>query len=142
MIRNRIKDILKELRKLSKKESIQKIVHNYLMSVPGVGFITAMTFYSEIISMRLFPTFDQLASFVGLVPDVDASGERETTTGLTFRRNRHLPSHVGGISLVCCSIGSSYDTEVSRIDSKDEEATGDYSYSQKIAESDALCLVK
>jgi len=90
LTRNRIKDILKELRGLSRKPAIEKIVHNYLKSVPGVGFITAMTFYSEIIDMSRFPTFDQLASFVGLVPDVDASGERETTTGLTFRRNRHL----------------------------------------------------
>jgi len=90
LTRERIKNIIKELREISRRPPIKKIVHEYLISVPGVGFITAITFYSEIIDMRRFPTFDQLASFVGLVPDVDASGDRETTTGLTFRRNRHL----------------------------------------------------
>jgi transposase len=89
-VRDRIKDILKALRSRARKPPIQHIVFDYLMSVPGVGFITAMTFYSEIVDMHRFPSFDKLATFVGLVPDVDSSGERETTMGLTFRQNKYL----------------------------------------------------
>jgi transposase len=88
--RNRIKDILKTLRLISRKPPIKKIIHDYLMSVLGVGFITAITFYSEIMDIHRFSSFDKLAAFVGLVPDVDASGDRETTTGLTFRQNQYL----------------------------------------------------
>ena len=87
---NRVKDILKTLREISRRPPIKAVVHDYLMSVPGVGFITAITFYSEIVDMNRFSTFDQLASYVGLVPDTDASGEREATTGLTFRQNKLL----------------------------------------------------
>lgn len=88
--RARVKDILRTLRTISRKPPVNTIVHDYLMSVPGVGFVTAITFYSEIIDMHRFASFDKLASFVGLVPDTDASGDRETTTGLTFRQNKYL----------------------------------------------------
>ena len=88
--RQRTKDIIHQLRVYSKESPIKEIVHDYLMSIPGIGFITAIIFYSEIIDMKRFHKFDHLASFVGLVPDVDASGDRETIKGLTFRRNRYL----------------------------------------------------
>ena len=88
--RNRIKDILKTLRTISRRPPIKQIVFDYLMSVPGVGFITAITFFSEIVDMHRFSCFDQLASFVGLVPDTDSTGEREINTGLTFRQNKFL----------------------------------------------------
>jgi transposase len=88
--RTQTKTLLKELRILSQAPPIRKVVHELLRSVPGVGFITSMTFYAEIMDMNRFRSFDQLASFAGLVPDTDSSGERDTDTGLTFRRNRHL----------------------------------------------------
>ena len=89
-IRERIKTILKQLRTLGKSSPIKEIVHDYLMSVSGVGFKTAMIFYSEVIDMNRFPNFDHLACYVGFVPDMDASGEKEVNTGLTFRQNRYL----------------------------------------------------
>lgn len=88
--RIQIKEILKTLRQISRKDNIKPIVHDYLMSVPGVGFITAITFYAEIVNIKRFPNFDQLASYIGLVPDTDSSGEKEISTGLTFRQNKHL----------------------------------------------------
>jgi transposase len=55
-----------------------------LETIPGVGFITALTFYSEIIDMKRFSHFDRLKSFVGLAP------ETVIQKGLTQRHNRHL----------------------------------------------------
>ncbi len=40
--------------------------------------------------MNRFRSLDHLASYVGLVPSVSASGERESSRGLSFRRNRYL----------------------------------------------------
>ena len=37
-----------------------------LMKIPGIGFITAVTIYSELIDINRFPKLDNLASYVGL----------------------------------------------------------------------------
>ena len=55
-----------------------------------MGFVTAITLYTELIDMNRFKRLDDLASYVGLVPSVNASGQKETTRGLSFRRNRYL----------------------------------------------------
>ena len=86
----RIHRIVKTLRDYSREEPIRRIVRDYLMSVPGVGFITAILFYSEIIDMKRFGDFDHLAAYVGFIPDVEGSGDREVTLGLTRRQNRYL----------------------------------------------------
>ena len=63
---------------------------SYLQSVFGIGFITAITLYSELIDIHRFPDFDHLASYVGVIPAVKASGEQDTTRGMTKRQNRYL----------------------------------------------------
>ena len=77
------------LRKYCREYGIQEEVKN-LRRVPGVGFVTAMTIYGELMDMSRFRSIDQLASYVGLVPSISASGERESSLGLSFRRNRYL----------------------------------------------------
>lgn len=61
-----------------------------LMTIPGIGFITAVTLVSEIVDIARFPSLDELCSAVGLVPSTGDSGERTTTRGLTNRKNRYL----------------------------------------------------
>ena len=60
------------------------------MSVPGIGFVIAMTLYTEIITIGRFNRFDALASFVGLVPSVSGSGEQEWDNGMTPRSSSFL----------------------------------------------------
>lgn len=62
----------------------------YLLSVPGIGFVTAVTLVTEIIDIDRFKNLDQLASFVGLVPSTNSSGEKDRDTGLTPRKNKYL----------------------------------------------------
>ena len=64
-----LKTFLKQLRAESKAEGIASVISS-LISVPVVAFITAMSLYTEIINIKRFNTFDQLSSFVGLVPSV------------------------------------------------------------------------
>jgi transposase len=61
-----------------------------LKTVPGVSTLTAMILLTEICDLARFATLDQLASYVGLIPDTKASGETERIGGLTFRRNAQL----------------------------------------------------
>ena len=61
-----------------------------LLTVPGVGFKTALVLYTEIIDMRRFPTLDHVKSFAGLVPSTDSSGDSDRARGLTYRSNKRL----------------------------------------------------
>lgn len=88
--RKRILEITQSLRGYIKQTPIwDKVIRN-LLSIPGVGFLTAATLYTEIIDICRFDTLDKLASFVGLVPTSHSSGEHEKTGGVTPRRNPHL----------------------------------------------------
>jgi transposase len=87
--RRRLVEILRLLRRYCREYGIWEEVKN-LRSVPGVGFVTAMTLYGELMDMSRFRSIDELASYAGLVPSVSDSGERENNLGLSFRRNRYL----------------------------------------------------
>jgi len=89
-IRGQISRIIKELRKnVNSREDSREIIE-LLLSVPGVGFITALTLYSEIIDINRFKRLDELAAYVGLAPAVYSSGEKEKTLGLSKQRNKYL----------------------------------------------------
>jgi transposase len=65
-----------------------------LMSIPGIGCVTAMLLLLEIGNIRRFKSFDQLNSFVGFYPGTFSSGERNRDTGLSFRRHNQLRTHL------------------------------------------------
>ena len=62
----------------------------YLRTVPGIGFIIAFTFFTEIIDIYRFQKSDQLISFVGLIPSVYGTDDKEHILGLTNRCNKYL----------------------------------------------------
>ncbi len=66
------------------------LIFQNLLTIPAIGFKSAITLYSEIIDMNRFPNFEHLKSYVGLVPLVSSSGETEYTRGLTYRSNKLL----------------------------------------------------
>ena len=61
-----------------------------LMTVPGIGFITAVTIYAELMDIKRFRRLDTLANYVGLTPAVHSSGEKEHTLGLKMQHNKYL----------------------------------------------------
>ncbi len=89
-IKNQLAQTTRLLRSYSQNKEFHHIVHNCLMSVPGIGFKTAITYYTEIMTMSRFPKLDHFVAYVGLVPSVSASGDREITKGLTRRQNSYL----------------------------------------------------
>jgi len=67
-------------------------MYNLLQSIPGIGPITAIALISELGPMDRFRKTTQLASFVGLTPRVNNSGDKERTAGITSRNNKYLRS--------------------------------------------------
>jgi len=60
-----------------------------MQSIPGFGFLTALTLYAEICDMKRFPNPDKLAHYAGLVPRVKQTAEH-TRFGRETRANKWL----------------------------------------------------
>ncbi|RXQ87057.1 IS110 family transposase [Ancylomarina salipaludis] len=61
-----------------------------LQTVPGIGPITAIGIMAEIGEIGRFKHFKQFASYVGLVPRLHQSGEKDQTGSITYRSNNYL----------------------------------------------------
>jgi len=90
-IREKILQILRSLKKYLQQYDKYYII-KLLETVPGVGFIIATTFYSEIMDIKRFSNNEKFASYIGIVPATSSSGEKESVLGLTFQFNRYLRS--------------------------------------------------
>lgn len=69
-----------------------------LMSIPGIGWLSAITLLTELEDVRRFKNFDHLSSYVGFKPDIYSSSEKTTVKGIT----RHC-NHLLRETLVECS---------------------------------------
>ncbi len=88
--RKRLTEILKIMRTMSKEVVCFSLIAPILLTVPGIGFITAMTLLTEIIDMNRFKTLENLAAYVGLIPSIQSSDEKEINLGISNRRNKYL----------------------------------------------------
>jgi transposase len=61
-----------------------------LMSVPGVGPVTATAVVAQLGDARQFLNGRQMAAYLGLVPGQRSSGGKEMLTGISKRGNRYL----------------------------------------------------
>ena len=77
------------IRDLSQKTQYSQQYEN-LLSIPGVGVVTAMCLLTEIGDVSRFHNQREFASFLGLVPSCHSSGENIVNTEKTFRGNKHL----------------------------------------------------
>lgn len=91
--RQRLAELNREIRHLSKTERYHQRV-KLLLSIPGIGLISAMILLTELMDMNRFKNLDELAAFVGLVPGEYSSGDDDdvNVTGISSRGNRYLRS--------------------------------------------------
>lgn len=87
--RRRLAEIHRLLRQVCQQEP-HKATIQCLRSVPGIGFVLAVTLYTELCTMDRFRRFDDLASYVGLVPSITSSDDHDINHGLTPRHKRYL----------------------------------------------------
>jgi len=79
----------KKIRELSGKK-IYKENYDLLLSVPGIGCLTAMIILTELGDIKRFKKLDNLCSFIGLTPMTNSTGENERIGDITLRRNEIL----------------------------------------------------
>jgi transposase len=82
-----IKDISKEILSIAKEDENAKL----LMTIPGIGYYSALLIVSEIGDINRFPDSYHLCSYAGLVPSTHSSGGityhgRITKTGSKYLR--------------------------------------------------------
>lgn len=87
--RSRLLITLKKIKHYISLYNFNTIINN-LLTIPGIGFKSAITLFSEIMDMRRFKNFDNLKSYIGLVPSTHSSGDHNIVKGITKRRNAYL----------------------------------------------------
>jgi transposase len=86
--RSQLSHITKLLRQ--QIQSFHQKSYEYLLTVPGIGPITAMGLLAEIADFNRFKDPNEYCSFLGLTPWEDSSGEVVRTKGIQPRCNRFL----------------------------------------------------
>jgi len=79
----------REVRVLARMEEYAAQVR-LLRTIPGISTLTAMILLTELQDISRFPSLDELACYVGLIPDTHESGETEHTGSITKRRHAPL----------------------------------------------------
>ena len=80
--------ITKMLRKQIQASFADAYLH--LLSVPGIGPVTAMGLIAEIADFSRFKNPDEYISYIGITPWNDSSGDNIKTKGIQPRCNKHL----------------------------------------------------
>ena len=86
--RSELGKITKALRGHTKKE--YSLTYKCLLSVPGIGFTTAIGLLAEIGDFNRFKDPAEYCSFLGLIPWQHSSGETVQVKGIQPRCNKHL----------------------------------------------------
>ena len=85
-----IEPLTKQVRELAQQDPIAQL----LMTIPGIGPITAMFIIAEIEDISRFPSYRNLSSYAGLVPCLDASADKSRTGRITKQGSPYLRSAV------------------------------------------------
>jgi transposase len=86
--RSRLLLITRKLKKVIAEHYQQS--YTCLLSVPGIGPITAIALLAETGDLSRFKNPDEFCSYLGLVPSEQSSGERLYSTHIQPRCNKHL----------------------------------------------------
>jgi len=70
--------------------ALYKQTYESLLSVPGIGAVTAMGLIAEVADFTRFNDPDEYSSYLGLCPWEDSSGDHIKTRGMQPRCNSHL----------------------------------------------------
>jgi transposase len=81
-----IEPLTKQIRDLANKNPMAQL----LMTIPGIGPLTAMFIIAEIEDISRFPSHRNLASYAGLVPCLDASADKSRTGRITKQGSPYL----------------------------------------------------
>ena len=88
LLRKQIKELEKEMARICVKDDRIEL----LMSMPGIGFVIALTIIAEVVDMKRFTSAEKLVAYAGLSPSHRSSGDTHrhghiTKTGSTWLRH-------------------------------------------------------
>jgi transposase len=89
LLRKELLSVNRQVRALSQSD-YYKGNYNLLISIPGIGFLTAMTFLVQIGEIRRFERLDDLCNYIGLVPMMYGSGDKMHTGKMVNRGRKEL----------------------------------------------------
>ena len=107
MLLEQVESIRKNLLLITRKIRMQAMNERYradyrnLLSMPGIGPVTAMCLLTETDDINRFQNEKQFASYIGLVHICHDSGEKERNGGITFRGNKHICPLIVETSWIC-----------------------------------------
>jgi transposase len=101
-----IERLSKELRRMAPEDEEVRL----LMTIPGVGYYSALLVKSEIGTIDRFPDGEKLCSYAGLVPSVSSSGAHKRYGSITKEGSRWLR----WIMVESVHIHLKYDTGITR----------------------------
>jgi transposase len=81
-----VEPLTKQIRDLAQKDPMAQL----LMTIPGIGPLTAMFIIAEIEDISRFPSYRNLSSYAGLVPCLDASADKSRTGRITKQGSPYL----------------------------------------------------
>jgi len=87
-LNQQIQPLTKHIRELAQKDPMAQL----LMTIPGIGPLTAMFIKAEIEDISRFPSYRNLSSYAGLVPCLDASADKSKTGRITKQGSPYLRS--------------------------------------------------
>ena len=87
--RKELLSVNRQVRTLSQNDTYRNN-YNLLISIPGIGFLTSMTFLAQISDIRRFERLDDLCDYIGLVPMMHGSGDKMYTGKLINRGRKEL----------------------------------------------------
>lgn len=82
----RIEPLTKSIYRIAKENPTAQL----LMTIPGIGKMIAMFIIAEVEDISRFPSYRNLASYAGLVPSLDASGDKERRGRITKQGSPYL----------------------------------------------------
>ncbi len=91
LLQQKLLEISRDIRSMIANEKYKTDI-KLLMSVPGIGVLTAISFLTEIGSIKRFPTFYNFNSYIGLCPTEHSTGENERKGSITPRHHAQLRS--------------------------------------------------
>ena len=88
-LRSQLSRTMKKIKDLSRQERYGKWV-KFLISVPGIGRLTAMILLTELERINRFKDRDALCDYVGLIPNIYSSADTVHVGDITQRGNKML----------------------------------------------------
>lgn len=89
LLRSMLLKVNKDIRVLQYSQKYKQRLQ-WLISIPGIGPLTAITLLTELIDIRRFSSFRHLNSLVGLYPMEHSTGEDEHKGSIMIRHNKQL----------------------------------------------------